>query len=205
MGIYLCHQTRMVDLGLMAYEPRWFRSETVFDYLQSLADEGFFRRFRNVTFTGTSMGGYAACAFSRVSPGCRVVALSPQSTLDPELVPWEDRFAAGRKAEWSGRFRDAARQTRHAAQVWIIYDPEVENDARHAERFTGRNVRLLRARHAGHKTALFLRRAEILSKVMEEVASGVMTEARFYELYRRGRDLPLVSERGDRPRRRTRR
>jgi len=48
----------------------------------------------------------------------------------------------------------------------------------------------MRTRHAGHKSALFLRRAEILSRVVTQAVTGELTPAGFYALYRNGRRLP---------------
>jgi predicted acylesterase/phospholipase RssA len=64
----------------------------LFDYLEGLRNSGFFKQFRHVVFTGTSMGGYAACAFCSLSPGSTVLAYSQQSTLAKDLVSWEKRL-----------------------------------------------------------------------------------------------------------------
>lgn len=172
------------QLGVMAFRPDWFRDPALFDALRQLAAEGFFRRFGGVTLTGTSMGGYAACAFASLAPGCKVIAYSPQSTLKKTLVPWEKRFGSGRKADWSGPFADAAAETAAAAQVWLVHDPYFEADRRHVQRFSGDNLHVLKMRHAGHKTALVLRQAGLLSQVTRDVVENRMTEARFHAAYR---------------------
>lgn len=177
-------------LGVFAYTRSWFRDDELISFLCKLADEGFFAKFKKVAMIGTSMGAYAATAFSSLAPGCVVVAFSPQSTLHASLVPWEKRFNSGRKADWSGRFADGAEEAKKAGQVWLIYDPLFKEDVRHADRYVGKNIIKLRARYAHHKTALFLRRAELLSTVVSEAIAGTMDEKRFYALYRRGRSLP---------------
>lgn len=177
-------------LGILAFRGEWFRNDELIQALQGLTTSGFFKRFKSVTLIGTSMGGYAACAFSSLIPGCRVIAFSPQSTLKADLVPWEDRFGSGRKANWDGPFADAATETAGAESVWLIYDPFFTNDRKHIERFTGPNVVPLRARHGGHKTALILRRAELLSTIVREAVEGRMSEQRFYQHYRKVRQMP---------------
>lgn len=172
------------QLGVMGFRADWFRDPALFEAMAELAQQGFFRRFRDVTLTGTSMGGYAACAFASLIPGCKVIAYSPQSTLAKKLVPWEKRFSSGRKADWSGPFADAAAEIGDAAQVWLVYDPLLEGDRRHVERFSGANVHHLKMRNGGHKTAFVLRRAGLLSQVTCDVVDGRMTEARFYAAYR---------------------
>lgn len=178
------------QLGVMAFRPSWFRDPELFDELRRLASDGFFRRFKSVTLTGTSMGAYAACAFASLVPGCTVIAFSPQSTLKKSLVPWEDRFSSGRKADWTGDFADAAVESAAAARVWLVYDPHFAPDVRHAQRFTHANVTRLPARYASHKTALFLRKAGILSTIVQQAVQHELTKTGFFQAYRRGRDLP---------------
>lgn len=178
------------QLGVMTFAPDWFRNAELLDYLQNLAQSGFLKRFRTVVMTGTSMGGYAACAFASLAPGCTVIAFSPQSTLKKELVPWEKRFSSGRRADWSGPFADGAQESLAADKVLLLYDPHFAEDVAHADRFAGDNVVRLKARYSGHKSALFLRRAGLLSTIVRETVEGTMSEQRFYEIYRAGRALP---------------
>lgn len=136
------------------------------------------------------MGGYAACAFSSLAPGSTVIAFSPQSTLDPRVAGWDARYSSGSRADWSGPFADATDELRSAGAAWIIFDPELPEDKRHAERLRASNpqVELLHARYAEHFTAQFLRQIGALSSVVEECIEGDMTPARFYEKYRNARN-----------------
>ncbi|MFT6535162.1 MAG: hypothetical protein ACJAQU_000050 [Loktanella salsilacus] len=178
------------QLGVMSDNADWFRNDALFAHMRSLSEAGFFAKFRKVVMTGTSMGGYAACAFAGLAPGCTVLAFSPQSSLKKDLVPWETRYNSGRKADWTGDFADATETSHSAKAVYLIYDPLFEEDVRHIDRFTGDNVIRLKARYAGHKTALFLRRAGGLSDVVRTVVETEMTVATFYKIYRKGRNLP---------------
>ena len=177
-------------LGVMAFSKNWYRDEALFDFLEEQARAGFFAPFRQVVLTGTSMGAYAATAFASLVPGCTVVAFSPQSTLDTALVPWEERFNSGRKQDWSGRYRDAPDHTAAARAVFVIYDPYFVPDARHAARYAGANVHHLKSWYASHKSAQFMRRAEILKDVMRAAVAGTLTPALYYSLFRARRDLP---------------
>ncbi|MEJ6745505.1 MAG: hypothetical protein QNK98_01850 [Yoonia sp.] len=51
-----------------------------------MIDDGFFEDFYNVLFYGTHGGTYAAAAYSVAAPGCTVLALRPQATLDPRIA-----------------------------------------------------------------------------------------------------------------------
>lgn len=176
-------------MGVMAFEKNWYRDEGLFDFLEERAKAGFFRQFKNVVLTGTSMGAYAATAFAKLIPGCTVLAFSPQSTLDKKLVPWEERFGSGRKRDWSGRYRDATLDCAAAAAVFVVYDPYFEPDKRHAERYQGPNVYHLKSWYSAHKSALFMRRADILKDLMVAAVDGTLDEAKFYQLIRSRRDL----------------
>ncbi|MDE0967958.1 MAG: hypothetical protein OSA51_00960 [Octadecabacter sp.] len=70
---------RICDL----FEPNWFRTPKLFDEISQLSDNRFFSKFLTVIFSATSMGAYAACAFSALVPGSTVIAFSPQATLAP--------------------------------------------------------------------------------------------------------------------------
>ena len=172
----------------MTYQANWFRHVPLFKQLESLRDRKFFEGYDQVIFSGTSMGGYAACAFSSLAPGSTVVAFSPQSTLKKSLASWDSRYRSGRAADWTGPFSDAAVELGTARKAWIIYDPLVEEDERHAERLAGPNVEMLRARYSGHFTAQYLRQIGVLSTVLREAAAGNLSSDRFRELYSSGKD-----------------
>jgi hypothetical protein len=180
-------------LGILPYEANWYRDPQLFACLEGLRDQGFFGEFARVSFTGTSMGGYAACAFAGLAPGATVVAFSPQSTLRKALVPWEKRFNRGRRADWSGPYADAAAEIRGADRVYLVYDPYEPGDRRHVSRFPKANVTRLRAFLSGHRTVVFLRKAEILKQVMTAAVRGELEPAEFYRLYRARRALPWHS------------
>ncbi len=177
-------------LGVMAAGWTWYRDYWAQGEFDRLAREGFFARFGRVVFYGASMGGYAAAAFSAACPGAEVVAISPQSTLDKTLVPWETRYRTVWDKDFSGKYGDAARASQAAQRVTILYDPYEPLDAAHARRFTGANVTLLRAPLLGHRLGSSLLQMGILSEVMLKALAGSLTEAEFYRLLRARRDFP---------------
>lgn len=186
-GYRLAAKSEWSSLGVMSYKPNWFRDPKLLDELQRLAGDGFFEGFRQVVFTGTSMGAYAACAFSSLAPGCTVIAFSPQSTLDPATTDWDKRYPSGSAADWGGPFADAAEELSQAGKAWIVYDPFNDQDRMHAERLTNPNASLLKARYSGHFTAQFLTQTQVLGTFVRECVQGDMSEGRFYELYRGSR------------------
>jgi len=177
-------------LGVFAHKPFWYRDPGLIARLERLAADGFFEGYGRVLFAGVSMGGFGALTFSRLVPGAHVLAIDPQSTLDEALVPWEERYERGRKQDWSLAYGDAANQLATAACVNVLYDPHIEPDRRHFERLRGASVTGLKCWFGNHKTAVFLRRMDLLKPVMEAALFDELTPALFYRLYRKRQVMP---------------
>jgi len=177
-------------LGVMAGGWTWYRDAWVGAEFDRLATEGFFHRFKRVVFYGASMGGYAACTFCAAHPGADVVAISPQSTLDKSVVPWETRYKVAWDKDFSGKYGDAAQASQTARRVSILYDPYEPLDRGHAERFTGANVMKLRTPLMGHRLGSSLNQMGILSPIILGALDGSLTEAGFYSRLRARRDFP---------------
>lgn len=186
-----CEDRGFSHLGVYAQTPSWFRQDALIKELERIRDDGFFKQFDEVAFVGTSMGGFAALTFSALSPGARVVAFSPQSTLDKALVPWESRFAKGRAADWSLPYSDSATSTQSAKQVFVVYDPFHASDKGHIDRLTGDNIVRLKGFGLGHKSALALNRMEALKPVMEGGIAGTLEPETFYQMIRARKDVYL--------------
>jgi len=177
-------------LAVMARRKDWYRCAQLIAHLQGMADAGVFAGPDRVWLTGTSMGGFAALAFASLAPGATVIAFSPQTTLDAELVPWERRFAMGRARNWSLPHSDAAFEIDETARVFVLYDPFFAPDRRHVARLEGDGVTHLRTWCSGHFSPVFLRRAGLLKPVMRHALDGTLTPELFYGLYRARRRLP---------------
>lgn len=177
-------------LGVMANGWTWFRGPEVAETFNDLRASGFFDRFTRVVFYGASMGGYAAAAYAAAAPGSTVFTISPQSTLDRALVPWETRYRKAWDRDFSGPFGDAAIASQTAHDVHIMFDPHVTLDAGHAARFTGSNVTYWRCPLLGHRLGSSLAQMGILQDIAREIIGGEMTRARFYRLLRARRDFP---------------
>jgi hypothetical protein len=135
-------------------------------------------------FYGASMGGYGACAFVAACPGADVVAISPQSTLDKTLVPFETRYKTAWSRDFSGKYGDGAKVSARAGRVTLIYDPYEALDAGHVNRFTAKNAVKLRAPLMGHRLGSSLQQMGILSPIVLAALNGTLTEAEFYQRLR---------------------
>lgn len=175
-------------LGLMAHDWTWYRDAAVFDFFDRLNSEGFFARFDRVVFYGASMGAYAACVFSSAMPGATVVCISPQATLDRDIVPWETRH---RKA-WRRNFRDrygyAPDMIATAGKVYLFYDPVVPLDSMHAVLFQGDNLTRFKCRFMGDQIASLWDVMGVLKPVVEGCVEGTLSRPEFYRLMRKRRE-----------------
>ncbi len=177
-------------LGIMAHVSDWYRDADLIKRFEGLAAQGFFDGYKRVVFAGVSMGGYASLAFSSLVPGAHVVAINPQTTLDPDLIPWETRYENGRRQDWTLPLADGATLTAGAGRVNVFYDPYHELDQQHVDRFSGDNIRIFKCWFSAHKTAVFMRKIGALKAVMHHAIFDELTEAEFYRLYRARRNLP---------------
>ncbi|MBI6629457.1 hypothetical protein [Pontibaca salina] len=130
------------------------------------------------------MGGYAAAAFSAAWPGADVVAISPQSTLDKVLVPFETRYRAAWGLDFSGPYGDAAQASASARRVTILYDPYERLDTGHVARFAAPNVVRLRCPLMGHRLGSSLSQMGLLTPTILGALSGNLTPAEFYRALR---------------------
>lgn len=185
----VCH------LGVYAHLPNWYRDAGLIARMQKLAEDGFFAGYERCVFAGSSMGAFAALAFGRLAPGAVVLAFNPQSTLDEALVPWETRYRAGRRQDWTLPLSDAAEGVADLGRAYVFYDPYFEPDGKHIARLVdapgaGGRVMPMKCWFSNHKSAVFLRKIEALKPVMEAALFDELTAARFYTLYRGRRRLP---------------
>ncbi len=177
-------------LGIMAHVSDWYRDADLIKRFERLVEDGFFDNYERVVFAGVSMGGYAAIAYGSLVPGAHVISINPQSTLNPELVPWETRYEKGQRQDWTLPLADASELTSKLERVNIFYDPYHELDQQHLDRFSGDNIRIFKCWFSAHKTAVFLRKIDALKPVMQHCIFDELTDPIFYKLYRERRDLP---------------
>lgn len=175
-----CRDNEWSHLGVFAPGPTWFRSADLIAFMERLRDDGFFAGFDEVTLCGASMGGYAALAFSDLAPGATVLAFSPQSTLNRDVVPWEHRFLKGQAQDWALPYADAADHVSKAAAIFVVYDPLDRGDKRHVARLKSDKIVHLKAIGLGHKSAMVMRRMERLKDVMGAAVGRTLTPAAFH-------------------------
>ncbi|MEM6587648.1 MAG: hypothetical protein AAF641_04310 [Pseudomonadota bacterium] len=181
----LCH------LGVYAHLPNWYRDAALIEKMRDMASDGFFEGYERCIFSGSSMGAFAAMVFGQLAPNAHVMAFNPQSTLNTDLVPWEERYRTGRRQDWTLPLGDAAEAK--VEKAFVFYDPYFEPDQHHVDRLlagpVAENMTLMKCWFSNHKSAVFLRKIGALKPLMMEAAMGDLTAHSFYQHYRERRRL----------------
>lgn len=178
-------------LSLLADGRTWYRNRRVWSYLDRLVDDGFFEDFDQVTFYGAGMGGYAACAFSVVAPGARVLAIRPVATLDPRFAGWDHRYTEERRADFRSRYGYGPDMIDAAAKAWIIHDPAVDEDAMHAALYRKKHVNYFDCRHLGPAPEGPLDQMGVLVPLIQGAVEGTLDASVWSKLWRARRGNPI--------------
>ena len=178
-------------LGVQSHAKDWFRQPTAPAMIRGLEERGFFRRFRRVVLTGASMGGFAALNFAPLMPAARVLAFSPQSTMNKVIAPFEQRFPfAVKKSNWEGMpFLDAAAAVPYLRRAVVVYDPFVPEDRAHAARLAGPNVQLLRVPFTTHEAIRVILKSGTFPILVNRMVEADEIGTEFWAAYRARRHV----------------
>ena len=178
-------------LGVQSHAKDWFRQPTAPALLRGLEERGFFRRFRRVVLTGASMGGFAALNFAPLIPEARVLAFSPQTTMNKVIAPYEARFPfAVKRSNWEGMpFLDAAAAVPYIRRAVVVYDPMVPEDRAHAARLAGANVQLLPVPFATHEAIRVVLKTGSFPLLIDALVQGDGAGPEFWRAYRARRSV----------------
>jgi hypothetical protein len=179
-------------LGVQSHAKDWFRQPTAPALLCGLEERGFFRRFARVVLTGASMGGFAALNFAPLIPEARVLAFSPQTTMNKGIAPFEQRFPfAVRKSNWEGMpFLDAAAAVPYVRRAVVLYDPFVPEDRAHAARLAGPNVQFLKAPFTTHEAIRVVLKSGTFPVLIDRLVHDDVVGPEFWTTYRARRLVP---------------
>jgi hypothetical protein len=133
------------------------------------------RRYARVVAYGSSMGAYAAIRLAGLAGAHAVLALSPQYSIDPELTPWEHRWAECRQ-----RFHRVWERTLPfpvVNEATVAFDPH-NLDRRHIALLKSRFAfQPLRIPHAGHPVTGYLAEIGLLKEALLRVCHAPLDAA----------------------------
>ncbi len=125
------------------------------------------RCYGRVVAYGSSMGAYAAIRFAELAGATAILALSPQYSIDPSVVPWERRWRQIGK-HFNGRW-ERALPFPSVEQAIIVHDPE-NLDRRHIERIAARlRFEAIPIGFGGHPVTGFLAEIGLLKELVLDV------------------------------------
>lgn len=179
-------------LGVQSHAKDWFRQPTAPELLRALEVTGFFSRFRRVVFIGASMGGFAALNLAPLVPGARVLAFSPQSTMNKTIAPFETRFPfAVKRSNWEGMpFLDAAAAVPYLPRAMIVYDPFVSEDRAHAKRLSGADVEAVRVPFCTHEAIRVILKSGTFPLLLAAIVGDAPVGHAFWTAFRARRGVP---------------
>lgn len=170
-------------IHVLSRENRWYQHGELADALDAVAAAA--ASYDRVIAYGSSMGGFAALRYGASCGATVGMALSPQFSVDPAIVPFDRRWADDVARI---NFRDDDRLPTLTEQ-YIAFDPADAHDRQHFELFAARSSTSgVPVPHGGHPVGSYLVETGMLQPLLEEIESGEFdpqTHAR--ELRRRRR------------------
>lgn len=190
-GFHYTRQEGWSHLAIISDGESWFRDPAIYRYFDRLIDDGFFEDFDNVLFHGANAGGYAAAAYSVAAPGCTVLAIRPQATLDPRVTGWDVRYTDQRRKNFTDRYGYAPDMIDAADHTFILFDPLQRLDAGHVAMFTKPAMTPLRCMALGNKIDIALDAMGVHDDLIVAAMTKTLTEGGFNTILRARRDYAL--------------
>ena len=146
--------------------------------------------FGRVIAYGGSMGGFGALNYADTMGATDVVAMNPQTAMNPATVPWETRFAAAPRQDFVGPYGDARENFLNTPRVLIFVDRHFPPDWAHVTRLVPGSYRVINVPYLQHGLPPGLAKLGLLSWLIETIAADRFTEAEFYRRIRVRRQSP---------------
>jgi tetratricopeptide (TPR) repeat protein len=171
-------------LHFASKDNHWWQTPEAHQAIALFKSQGLIGPGKRITLYGSSMGGYAALILSRAFKASRVVAFSPQYSIDAKRVPFESRWRAYAD-KLSFDFDDMAAGIDPDADIKAVFDPFFEPDRKHVELVEShRPIERVPVCFAGHNTARVLEELGIITSVIDSLLLGDFNRAGFQEQYR---------------------
>ncbi len=176
------------QISLRSARNDWFiNSETeAIESALSAACNGY----ETVATIGFSMGGYGALRFAKSAGATRVIAVSPQISIHPDIVPWDKRYHKD-AADFDPRLGGLGARAESGLEGIILYDPFEPFDRRHAHQILEIFPRLsaLALPFGGHPASGILRSAGqgglLMQTLVEDGGPRVQTLRNAYRKIRK--------------------
>ncbi|MDO6540061.1 hypothetical protein Q4524_15875 [Alteromonas stellipolaris] len=174
----------------------WYQYKDVFVCFKSL--NSYLERFEKIIVLGSSMGAYGALNFSYLVKCNYVLAISPQISISPNLVPWERRWADDSERIEFLLDNVPNNVTKSPAKKIIFFDP-FNDDRKHVEHLIqDSKTFLVPVPFVGHPASYYLVETNVLVDLINSLVSGdnlseALIAAKANIRFRRSRSLHYLS------------
>jgi hypothetical protein len=168
-------------IHVLSRNNHWYQYPELPDALAAVAAATI--GYAKVIAYGSSMGGYAALRYGAACGADVGVALSPQFSVDPAIVPFDRRWA-----DDVARIAFRGDAPAPLPSQYIVYDPCDAHDRPHFELFAARSpTHGIAVPHGGHPVGGYLTETGLLGLLLEAVEDGTLDAAAFGQELRRRR------------------
>lgn len=157
----------------------WYQYSDIWDALDEAKEHLAGWRGRIICY-GSSMGGFAALAFSKYLAATHIVVAAPQISIDPKIVGHFDNRWTDIGARLHFQMSDARTGLSDTAELTIIADPMHREDNEHVRLIcAARPARVLRFPNSGHGCLHTLNNVGVLQDLLAHVneSDRVLNEA----------------------------
>lgn len=172
-------KNKIDSIYVISKSNKWYQYPEMDEVLKKISDIS--SDYERVFTYGSSMGGYAAIRHG-AQFNATAIAIAPQYSIDPKVMPEEKRWHEA----FNLSFSQERRQTiRPPFETIIFYDPFHLMDRQHVTRIN-QDIPVIKVGvpYAGHVTGVYLAEAKILSLAIMQIlnnefnADDFMREAR---------------------------
>lgn len=175
------NERRIDAIHILSRDNNWYQHPEIEALTKQIAART--SSYRRVLAYGSSMGGYGSLRLGRVCGANVALALSPQYSIDPNVVPFERRWLADAARIAAFPFEKDSRAFL-PAETYIAFDP-FDSDRRHVALYAEEgSIIPIRAPFAGHPVTGFLAESGLLQPLVLDVLNGEADAKRFERLAR---------------------
>ncbi|MEM6590167.1 MAG: hypothetical protein AAF641_17105 [Pseudomonadota bacterium] len=124
-----------------------------------------------ITTIGNSMGGFLAILSLPVFGAKKAVAFVPQWSIDPSIVPGEDRWLRYRNEIKHIIYPDLTNAVRTQAKIYTFFGKDGK-DGVHLQFFSNENLEAIVLEDCGHNAAAYLKKHGMLYPVLNACRDG---------------------------------
>ena len=164
-------------------ENLWYQHEELPAALAAVAAAT--QGYRIIIAYGSSMGGYAALRYGRACGASVGLAISPQYSIDPQIVPFEDRWPFD-----ADRIRYRNDECAPLPLQYIVYDPRDAQDRAHYALFEQQSPTIgIPVPYSGHPAGGYLHETRMFEPLFEGIHAGALDLPAFTRELRTRRHL----------------